>query len=102
MVKCEKCGKYITTVKVNEFQRDGSDHFVDVAIKDYQNNAIGFETSQNWCGYWLTEEEQAETILCPHCDKFPFKDKEIQCHEIMRVVCFREIEKMNEEWEKVK
>ena len=90
MMKCEKCGKRITTVKINEFQRDGSDHFRDAAIKEYQDNAVGFETTQDWCGYDLTEEEQVETILCPHCGEFPFKDKEIQAYEIVRVVCFKE------------
>ena len=87
-MKCEKCGKYIMTVKINEFSRDGSDHLIEIPIKEYQNNAIGIDTTQDWCGYDLTEEEQAETILCPYCNEFPFKDKEIQCYEIVRVVCF--------------
>lgn len=87
-MKCEKCGKYIMTVKINEFKRDGSDHFIEVPIKEYQKNVIGLEASQDWCGYYLTEEEQAETILCPNCNEFPFKDKEIHVHEIVRVVCY--------------
>lgn len=87
-MKCEKCGKYIMTVKINEFSRDGSDHLIEVPVKEYQNNAIGIDTTQDWCGYDLTEEEQAETVLCPHCNEFPFRDREIQVYEIVRIVCF--------------
>ena len=36
----------------------------------------------------LTEEEQIEDIRCPYCKKFPFKDKEIQVHELIHIVCF--------------
>lgn len=96
-MKCEKCGKHITTVKINKFQRDGGDAYFQVPIEEYKNSiAISFDTDQNWSGYNLTEEEQAETILCPCCGEFPFKDKEIQvvnrrtAYERVKVICFKE------------
>lgn len=47
------------------------------------------ETTQNWTGYDLSEEEMLETITCPHCKQFPFKSKEIQVYDVVRVVCFK-------------
>ena len=89
-MKCEKCERQLIAVEINEFQRDGSDRFRDIPIKEYLDNAVGFETTQDWCGYDLTEEEQAETILCPYCNEFPFKDREIQVYEVVRVACFKQ------------
>ena len=89
-MRCEKCGRQIIAVEINEFQRDGSDRFRDIPIKEYLDNAVGFETTQDWCGYDLTEEEQTEAILCPYCNEFPFKDREIQVYEVVRVVCFKQ------------
>lgn len=90
-MKCEKCGKRITTVKINKFQRDGSDAYFQRPIGEYKDSvSVTFETDKNWTGCDLTEEEQAETILCPCCGEFPFKDKEINTYEIVRVICFKE------------
>ncbi len=49
-----------------------------------------FETTQNWTGYELTEEEMIDGIRCPICGEFPFKHKEVQVYDVVRVVCFKE------------
>ena len=91
---CEKCGKAIGHVEINTFDRDGSD-FDDVAFIEEPEDENGertvalIETNANWTGYELTEEEQRETIKCPHCGEFPFKHMEIQVYEIVRLVCFK-------------
>ncbi|MEE1255962.1 MAG: hypothetical protein UHN47_05565 [Lachnospiraceae bacterium] len=89
-MKCEKCGKQIDEVKIDVFTREGKDILVLVPIIEYENGAVGIETDTNWCGYDLTQEEQADCITCPCCGLFPFKNDEIQTHEILRVVCFKE------------
>lgn len=88
-MKCEKCGKEIDHVKISMFERDGSDidMFIDVLEDDF--GSVIIETNQNWCGYELTEEEQMEDIKCPHCNEFPFKQKEVQVYDVVKVVCFK-------------
>ena len=88
-MKCEKCGKTIEKVLVNTFLRNGSDFYYPYIIKMCDECAAYFDTDNNWTGYELTENEQMETIKCPHCGEFPFNHKEVQVHEIVRVVCFR-------------
>ena len=41
--------------------------------------------------YWdeLTEEEMVDRIWCPICHEFPFKSKEIQVYDVVRIVCFK-------------
>lgn len=90
MVKCERCNKKISSLLVNIFNYDGSDSDKEIPIHEYEINAVTIDVDSNWCGYELTEEEQRERILCPHCKQFPFKNKEIQVHEIVRIVCFKE------------
>lgn len=87
---CEKCGKEIHEVVINVFTREGSDVDVKIPIyfEDKETNAVCFETNANWCGYELTEDEQMEDISCPHCKQFPFNHKEVQVHDVVRVVCF--------------
>ena len=86
---CEKCGKIIGSVKINVFTREGSDIDVLVPVIEYDNGAVGIETDSNWCGYDLSEEEKMESISCPCCGEFPFECKEVQEHEIVRLVCFK-------------
>ena len=38
-----------------------------------------------------------DTIVCPHCKKFPFHSKEIQVFDVVRVVCFKEEEAVDGE-----
>lgn len=85
---CEKCGKQIDNLLIDTFLRDGSDIDESPYIEE-NKTAVWFETTQNWTGYELTEEEQREHILCPYCKKFPFKHREVQVFNVVRVVCFK-------------
>ena len=89
-MKCEKCGKEIDSLLVNVFNYDGSDSDEEFPITECENNAAYIDIDANWTGYELSEEEMRETILCPHCEQFPFKNTEIHVYDIVRVVCFKE------------
>lgn len=88
-MKCEKCGHELEKVKVDMFDRDGSDSFCPHYIYEAEEDAAVIETDQNWTGYDLSEEEMVDTIECPHCGKFPFKSTEIQVYNVVRLVMFR-------------
>lgn len=88
-MKCEKCGKEIENLLVDTFLRDGSDTEIEQPIIECEHNAVYIETTKNWTGYDLSEEEMLETITCPHCKQFPFKSTEIQVYDVVRVVCFK-------------
>lgn len=92
-MKCERCGSEIETVLVDTFNRDGSDSYVSLPLVECEEGAVHIDTTQNWTGYELTEDEMNETIQCPHCKYFPFKKPEIQIYDIVRVVCFKQEEK---------
>lgn len=93
LVKCEKCGKEMSYVLVNKFNYSGSDSFLK-----YSYNRIGSCVSivadRNWTGYELSEEEILETIVCPHCGKYPFQSKEIHVYDEVEIVMFPK-EKVN-------
>lgn len=89
MIKCEKCGKELPYIMVNEFLRDNSDADVRSWYKECEENAVVVETNPAWTGYELTAEEQVDTITCPFCGKFPFECDEIQTDTIVRVICFK-------------
>lgn len=89
-MKCEKCGNEFDRISINKFMYDGSDNEDRVYVEECSmSNAVMFETDRGWCGYELSEEEMMEDIRCPHCNKFPFKHKEVQVYDIVRVVCFK-------------
>lgn len=90
-MKCEKCGKGIDHLKINVFDRDGSDYDILVPIYEDEESVL-FETTPNWVGYELSEEEMMDDIRCTHCNQFPFKHKEVQVYNVVRVVCFKEAE----------
>lgn len=87
LVKCEKCGKEMPYVLVNKFNYSGSDSFLK-----YSYNRIGgcvsIVADRNWTGYELSEEEIPETIVCPHCGKYPFQSKEIHVCDEVEIVMF--------------
>ena len=91
-MKCEKCGKEIGCLLVDTFLRDGSDTDIEQPIDECVNDASYIETTQNWTGYDLSEEQMLETITCPHCKQFPFKSTEIQVYDVVQVVCFKTVE----------
>lgn len=96
-MKCEKCGKETDRLIISVFNRDGSDSdqfalidLVDAPVDEEGGCDVAIlETTQNWTGYGLSEEEMMEVIRCPHCGQFPFKHEEVQVYDVVRVVCFR-------------
>lgn len=89
-MKCQKCGKEIKELRIDFFEYDGRDDFYLRPIKQVSDNAVIIDVDENWTGYELTDEERKETIECPYCKKYPFKDDlEIQIYEVVRVVCFK-------------
>lgn len=88
MSKCASCGKEIDSVLISRFDYDGSDSEIRVNFEEYPENVKVITADKNWCGYELTEKEQIEDIQCPYCKKFPFKQKEVQVHEYIHIVCF--------------
>lgn len=91
-MKCEKCGTEIDSLLVDVFNYDGSDSYQKLPVTQCEENAAYIDTTANWTGYELSEEEMRERIMCPNCKQFPFKSEEIQVYEIVRVVCFMEDE----------
>lgn len=89
---CEKCGKEIHQLEVLRFNHDGSDSYNPAWGFEAEEDAVYMDLDSNWTGYELSEEEMRETIRCPHCKQFPFKNNEIQVYEIVRVVCFKDSE----------
>lgn len=94
-MKCERCKKDINYIITGRFDITGKDYTEKLDLTEYEVDAVGFDTDRNWVGYDLTEKEQRETIECPHCHKYPFKNKEIQVYEIVRVIGFKEKEGEN-------
>lgn len=92
-MKCENCGKEIEYINLDFFNYDGSDDYCEVPFyTDGVSDNIIMDVNSDWTGYELSEEEQMETIVCPCCKKFPFKHKEVQVYNIVRVVCFADKE----------
>lgn len=75
---------------MNLFRRDGSDTFDKHPVFECEKDAAYIETTQNWTGYELSEEEMLDTITCPNCHQFPFKNTEMQVYDVVRIVCFRQ------------
>lgn len=95
-MKCEKCGQEINNLLVDVFRYDGSDDFDNHPIFECEENAAYIETTPNWTGYEVSEEEMLDTIVCPHCKQFPFQSKKIQVYDVVRVVCFKEGEALKD------
>lgn len=89
-MKCEKCGKQISSVEVNVFQVDGSDVFQQEYFHETPI-AIKITTEPDWTGYELTAEERLDTIRCPHCKQFPFKNSDIvSISDDVNVILFKD------------
>ena len=93
-MKCEKCGADIDKLGISMFDYDGSDYRcnMDIAGEDNDTGAVWFDTHSNWTGYELSEEEMIDDIKCPNCGYFPFNHKEVQVYDIVRVVCFKNVD----------
>ena len=98
-LKCEKCGREMSTLMVNMFNHDGSDGFYTHTVEEEKGTVV-IKTKKEWTGYELNEEEMVHTIACPYCREFPFKDEEIQMYEDVVIVCFPEQEQADGEKEK--
>lgn len=86
---CANCGEEIHSLIVNMFNHEGADSFINYFIEeDEETGAVWFDTTTNWTGYELSEEEMNDTIECPYCHEHPFNDKEIQVFNIVRIVKF--------------
>jgi len=92
-MKCEKCGTEIDKLSISMFDYDGSDYYwnEDIIGEYDETGAVWFETNFNWTGYELSEEEMIDDIKCPNCGDFPFNHKEVQVYDIVRVVCFKNV-----------
>ena len=86
---CEKCGKEMQSIHVNMFDHEGANSFWKYGFQECEEDAVVIDTNQAWVGYELSEEEQLDTIECPHCHQFPFKNTEIQVYDVVRIVCFK-------------
>lgn len=87
LVKCEKCGKEMSYVLVNKFNYSGSDSFLKYSYNRI-GDCISIVADRNWTGYEFSEEEMLETIVCPHCGKYPFQSKEIHVYDEVEIVMF--------------
>lgn len=87
LVKCEKCGKEMSYVLVNKFNYSGSDSFLKYSYNRI-GDCISIVADRNWAGHELSQEEMLETIVCPHCGKYPFQSKEIHVYDEVEIVMF--------------
>ena len=86
---CEKCGKEMQSIHVNMFDCSGADSLWKYDFQECEEDAVVIDTNPAWVGCGLSDEEQLETIKCPHCHQFPFKNTEIQVYDVVRIVCFK-------------
>lgn len=92
-IKCEKCGKELNYLQVNRFNHDGSDDWQTESFETHENGIyIDLHYPETWTGYEFDadSEDARESIRCPYCHQFPFKEKELQEYNILRVVMFTE------------
>lgn len=77
-MKCEQCGKELHSLEVDMFNYDGSDDWYTVEDLYEEGGVLLFSTLPQWTGDELDEDEQADTIRCPHCKQYPFKCRLIE------------------------
>lgn len=93
MILCEKCGCELAKISIDMFTEDGGNGFESFAIREKAENVVEVETSQNWTGYELLEEEMPGTIRCPHCGAFPFENTNVQVCSVVRLIMFKQPDK---------
>jgi hypothetical protein len=82
------------------FNYDGSDDWHTMPVGEHECG-IFIDTERSWTGYELTEKEMLETIRCPFCKKYPFKNNEIHVYDIVRIVCFKDTSELDEELDEI-
>lgn len=91
MILCKNCGHPIESILANCFERDGSDTDYMFTVREPVEGVAEFDLPPTWCGYELSEEEQMDCIICPHCKRFPFSASAgINVETRVFVVCFEE------------
>lgn len=88
MITCNKCGNPLPFVEADCFQYDGADAWEEYPVHACSNRAVYIDLPTSWAGDCMSEEEQMESIRCPHCHKYPFNDEEIQVYGMLRTVMF--------------
>ena len=88
-MKCEMCGADISSLIIEIFNMDESDGVWQYPIDEQEFGAVCVDVPPRWTGNDLSEAEQMDTISCPVCRKFPFKHREVQAYDFIRIVCFK-------------
>lgn len=88
-MKCEKCGMELKSLMISVFNHEGIDYPQELPFMEAEEDAVVMETTQNWTGYGLSEEEQMDDIHCPVCGMFPFNHRAVQVYDVVRIVCFK-------------
>lgn len=86
-MKCEICGKELNSLEVNMFDADGGDDWCDVDV-DEESGVAYMSVLTCWTGYELSEEEQVDTIRCPHCHKYPFVNRFVDACTYVNVLMY--------------
>lgn len=90
MIICEKCGRELNTIGLVTETFDGGDTLIQHIPAEAYNGAVIVDTSPHWSGYEIEDaDDMLDTIVCPHCGEFPFKNTEVQVHDVVRLVMFR-------------
>ena len=84
---CEKCGKETDYLQVDMFEGDGSDDWYNAEITE-DHGVVLMNVLHSWTGDGLSEEEQTETIRCPHCKQYPFDRKWIDTCSYVNVIMY--------------
>ena len=94
MIRCNQCGETLTFsgVEVLMFKYDGSDKWCLEHLHEYDNEAVSLDLERSWTGYEFDDddEDKRDSIRCPRCHKYPFRCKELQTYDFVKVVMFDE------------
>ena len=85
-MKCSECGAEIGEVLVDKFSYDGDDSYERVELQEVGDKTYEITVDHSWTGDELDDDEARETVLCPHCRKFPFKTKALNRQEIVHLI----------------
>ena len=89
-MKCEKCGKEIDHFEIDMFNYDSSDEWRDIQFTEHPNGAVTIDTGCDWTGYEMGYDEMCESIRCPECKRYPFRDENIDAQVFVSVVMWKE------------